>query len=111
MTSGTCCTCRVKTPPITGWTRGTKPIRLHVAAKRYLCFADSAYLDALSPSSLLSLTLQGGPMSSDEAEAFLALPFAREAVTLRHWDDEAKIPDFPVPEIQSYLPLLKTLWR
>lgn len=89
----------------------TEPIRLHVAAKRYLCFADSAYLDALSPSSLLSLTLQGGPMSSDEAEAFLALPFAREAVTLRHWDDEAKIPDFPVPEIQSYLPLLKTLWR
>jgi [1-hydroxy-2-(trimethylamino)ethyl]phosphonate dioxygenase len=89
----------------------TEPIRLHVAAKRYLCFANSAYLEALSPSSVLSLGLQGGPMSCDEAEAFLALPFAHEAIALRHWDDEAKIPDLAVPEIQSYLPQLKTLWR
>jgi [1-hydroxy-2-(trimethylamino)ethyl]phosphonate dioxygenase len=89
----------------------TEPIRLHVAAKRYLCFAEPAYLDALSPSSVLSLGLQGGPMSSDEANGFLSLPFAREAITLRHWDDEAKIPDLPVPEIDRYLPQLKTLWR
>lgn len=88
-----------------------EPIRLHVAAKRYLCFADAAYLEALSPSSVLSLGLQGGPMSSDEADAFLALPFAREAIALRHWDDEAKIPDLAVPEIHTYLPQLKTLWR
>jgi predicted HD phosphohydrolase len=89
----------------------TEPIRLHVAAKRYLCFADSAYMDELSPSSMLSLGLQGGPMSSDEAQAFLALPFGREAVALRHWDDEAKIPHLQVPEIDTYLPQLKTLWR
>jgi len=89
----------------------TEPIRLHVAAKRYLCFADSAYWNALSPSSVLSLRLQGGPMSSEEAEAFLALPFARDAITLRHWDDEAKIPELAVPGIDSYLPQLKTLWR
>jgi [1-hydroxy-2-(trimethylamino)ethyl]phosphonate dioxygenase len=89
----------------------TEPIRLHVAAKRYLCFADSGYMDELSPSSILSLGLQGGPMSSSEAEAFLALPFGREAIALRHWDDEAKIPDLHVPKIDSYLPLLKTLWR
>lgn len=88
-----------------------EPIRLHVAAKRYLCYSDPAYLEALSPSSVLSLGLQGGPMSVEEAEGFLVLPFAREAVTLRHWDDEAKIPDLPVPEIDSYLPLLKSLWR
>jgi phosphonate degradation associated HDIG domain protein len=89
----------------------TEPIRLHVAAKRYLCFADSAYLDALSPSSVLSLGLQGGPMSSDEANAFLALPFAQAAIALRAWDDEAKIPNLPVPEIEAYLPQLKTIWR
>ena len=89
----------------------TEPIRLHVAAKRYLCFADAAYLNALSPSSVLSLGLQGGPMSSEEANAFLALPFAREAITLRQWDDEAKIPELPVPDIHAYLPQLKTLWR
>jgi phosphonate degradation associated HDIG domain protein len=88
----------------------TEPIRLHVAAKRYLCFANPAYLEALSPSSILSLRLQGGPMSSDEAAAFLALLHWADAVTLRHWDDEAKIPEFPVPEIDVYLPLLKTLW-
>ena len=88
-----------------------EPIRLHVAAKRYLCFADSAYLDALSPSSVLSLGLQGGPMSVDEAKAFLALPFAREAIALRQWDDEAKIPKLPVPDIHAYLSQLKTIWR
>ena len=89
----------------------TEPIRLHVAAKRYLCFADSAYLNALSPSSVLSLGLQGGPMSREEAEIFLALPFARDAIALRHWDDEAKIPELEVPGFDSYLPQLKTLWR
>lgn len=89
----------------------TEPIRLHVAAKRYLCFADSAYLDALSPSSVLSLGLQGGPMSSEEANAFMALQFAQEAIALRQWDDEAKMPDLPVPDIHTYLPHLKTLWR
>jgi gamma-butyrobetaine dioxygenase len=82
-----------------------------VAAKRYLCFADPAYLNALSPSSVLSLRLQGGPMSSEEANAFLAQPFAEDAVALRHWDDEAKIPELPVPNADTYLPLLKTLWR
>ena len=89
----------------------TEPIRLHVAAKRYLCFADPAYLDALSPSSVLSLGLQGGPMTSGEADAFLALPFAQDAIALRRWDDEAKITDLPVPDLSTYLPLLKTLWR
>jgi phosphonate degradation associated HDIG domain protein len=88
----------------------TEPIRLHVAAKRYLCFADAAYLEALSPSSVLSLGLQGGLMSSDEAAAFLASPYAQEAIALRHWDDEAKIPALPVPSADSYLPLLKELW-
>jgi [1-hydroxy-2-(trimethylamino)ethyl]phosphonate dioxygenase len=89
----------------------TMPIRLHVAAKRYLCYADAAYREALSPSSLLSLQLQGGPMTEQEAKAFLAGPFARDAITLRRWDDEAKIPDLPMPFLHSYLPLLKDLWH
>jgi len=89
----------------------TEPIRLHVAAKRYLCFAAPAYRNALSPSSELSLQLQGGPMTAREAEEFLAGPSARDAVALRRWDDEAKIPNLPVPPISEYLPQLKTLWR
>jgi phosphonate degradation associated HDIG domain protein len=88
-----------------------EPIRLHVAAKRYLCFADPTYLAALSPSSVLSLRLQGGPMTENEARAFVAGPFADAAVRLRHWDDEAKIPNLSVPPIDTYFPLLKSLWN
>ena len=88
----------------------TEPIRLHVAAKRYLCALDLDYLGALSPSSLLSLGLQGGPMSQAEAAAFIHQPFAADGVTLRRWDDEAKIPLLTVPDAKSYLPRLRTLW-
>src|SRR5690349_10889305 len=40
-----------------------EPVRLHVAAKRYLCATDPAYLARLSPASRQSLELQGGPFS------------------------------------------------
>jgi len=89
----------------------TEPIRMHVAAKRYLCYAEPAYLGELSSSSLLSLKLQGGPMSEAEAAAFLAQPWAHEAVALRRWDDEAKTPDFDVPALETYLPLVASLWK
>jgi phosphonate degradation associated HDIG domain protein len=89
----------------------TRPIRLHVAAKRYLCAIDPEYLSELSPSSLLSLRLQGGPMSQEEAAVFIVQPLAEEGVTLRLWDDEAKIPALRVPEADTYLPLIRSLWR
>ena len=44
--------------------------RLHVIAKRYLCWKDRAYYDVLSEASRRSLRLQGGPMNADEARAF-----------------------------------------
>jgi phosphonate degradation associated HDIG domain protein len=87
------------------------PIHLHVAAKRYLCHADPRYLAQLSPASVESLALQGGPMTAEEAEAFLALPHAREAVTLRHADDAAKVPGLEVPALEAYRPLVASLWR
>ena len=46
------------------------PVRLHVAAKRYLCVMEPDYLAELSPASLQSLKLQGGPMSFEEVKAF-----------------------------------------
>ena len=52
-----------------------EPIRLHVAAKRYLCAVDPAYLDGLSPASRLSLSLQGGPMDAEERARFESNPF------------------------------------
>src|SRR5262245_5090927 len=47
-----------------------EPVRLHVAAKRYLCSVSAEYAARLSPASAQSLALQGGPMSEDEAAAF-----------------------------------------
>jgi phosphonate degradation associated HDIG domain protein len=85
----------------------TAPIRLHVAAKRYLCARCPGYLDALSSSSRLSLQLQGGPMSEAEAEAFLNRRFASAAIQLRHWDDEAKVVGLAVSDAAYYLPALR----
>lgn len=87
------------------------PIRLHVAAKRYLCFAEPRYFAALSPASVESLVLQGGAMTAEEAEAFLALPHAREALVLRRADDAAKVQGLTVPELDSYRRVVERLWR
>src|ERR1700756_2724078 len=40
----------------------SEPVRLHVAAKRYLCATDPDYRAKLSPASVHTLKLQGGPM-------------------------------------------------
>jgi phosphonate degradation associated HDIG domain protein len=85
----------------------TMPIRLHVPAKRFLCWRDAGYLQQLSPASIESLALQGGPMNEKEAAAFLRNPFAEAAVALRGWDDEAKIPGLKVPEADYYLATLR----
>jgi [1-hydroxy-2-(trimethylamino)ethyl]phosphonate dioxygenase len=86
------------------------PIRLHVAAKRYLCFAEPDYLAALSPSSVESLVLQGGTMTATEAEAFLALRYARQALTLRRADDAAKVRGLEIPHLDTYRKLVESLW-
>lgn len=82
------------------------PIRLHVAAKRYLCATRPGYQDALSPDSKRSLALQGGAFSAGEAEAFGQLPHAAAAVALRLWDDAAKVAGMKTPTFADYLPLL-----
>ena len=80
----------------------TEPIRLHVAAKRYLCAVAPSYLAGLSPASRLSLSLQGGPMSEDERAEFESNPSHDDAVRLRHWDDTAKVPGLDVPGLEHY---------
>jgi len=80
----------------------TAPVRMHVAAKRYLCATDPEYLGRLSPASAQSLELQGGPFTEAEAREFEQQPFAREAVRLRRWDDLAKVPGMPVPGLDHY---------
>jgi phosphonate degradation associated HDIG domain protein len=83
-----------------------EPVRLHVQAKRYLVAADPAYAATLSSASVHSLALQGGPMSADEMRLFDELPFAREALLLRRWDDAAKQPGKTTPPLAYYLALL-----
>ena len=61
----------------------TRPIALHVAAKRYLCAVDPTYFGGLSPGSVRSLELQGGPMTDDEVERFAAMPGAEDATDHR----------------------------
>ncbi len=84
----------------------SEPVALHVPAKRYLCATNANYLAKLSQASIQSLALQGGPMSLEEVREFEANPFHKEAVLLRGWDDEAKIPKMPTPRIQDYRPLI-----
>lgn len=68
----------------------TEPVRLHVAAKRYLCAIEPEYRRKLTEASDRSLMLQGGPMSAEEIAEFEALPFSADAVQLRRYDDEGK---------------------
>lgn len=79
------------------------PVRLHVEAKRYLCAVDPDYMHRLAPDSVLSLELQGGPMSAGEAARFRAQPFAEDALRLRRLDEEAKDPDAVTPPVSHFL--------
>jgi phosphonate degradation associated HDIG domain protein len=85
----------------------TEPIRLHVAAKRYLCATDADYAARLSPASAQSLALQGGPMNAHEEAAFESNPYFEAGVQLRRWDDEAKVPGLRVPPLDSYRTLVE----
>jgi gamma-butyrobetaine dioxygenase len=86
-----------------------EPVRLHVAAKRHLCYAEPGYLDGLSPMSRASLRVQGGPFTAEEAATFLANPHAQAAVKLRRWDDAAKEPDLPTPPLEHYRRYLESV--
>jgi gamma-butyrobetaine dioxygenase len=89
----------------------TEPVRLHVSAKRYLCAAEPGYFGLLSDESVRTLEHQGGPMTAAEAAAFEALPFAKAAVAVRRWDDEAKDPAVTPPGFSHFEPLLRGLVR
>jgi gamma-butyrobetaine dioxygenase len=87
----------------------TEPVRLHVAAKRYLCATEPGYSGLLSSESVRTLALQGGPMTPEQVTAFEALPCARDAVAVRRWDDEAKDPAATPPEFAYFAALLTSL--
>jgi predicted HD phosphohydrolase len=88
-----------------------EPIRLHVAAKRYLVSTDAAYGPGLSEASRHSLALQGGPMNAEERLLFMAHPQASASLQLRRWDDLAKRPGMRTPPLGYYLVLVEELLR
>jgi len=79
-----------------------EPIRMHVDAKRYLCWCEPTYWDDLSIASKRSLEQQGGVFDEAQAHAFIAQPYAEEAVRLRRYDDLAKVKDKQVPRLEHY---------
>jgi gamma-butyrobetaine dioxygenase len=85
------------------------PVRLHVAAKRYLCTVEPAYTAALSAASRLSLGLQGGPFTAAEVSEFEQDPWSGAAVAVRRWDDAAKVPGLTVPGLEHYRPRLEAV--
>jgi len=89
----------------------TECVRLHVAAKRFLCATDPAYFAKLSPASVHSLSLQGGPMLLAEVAAFRRHPFHAEAVRVRLWDDQGKVAGRKTPDFAHYVPLLERVVR
>lgn len=89
----------------------TEPVRLHVAAKRYLCAVEEDYFAKLSDDSVKSLALQGGPMSREEVAAFEALPQSRAAVQLRRYDEQAKVKDLATPPVAHFMPAVARCLR
>ncbi len=85
------------------------PVRLHVPAKRYLCATDPGYFNKLSAASVVTLKLQGGPMTAPEIAAFEARPYWREAIRVRQWDDEGKVAGLRTPDFSSYAELIDRL--
>jgi predicted HD phosphohydrolase/ectoine hydroxylase-related dioxygenase (phytanoyl-CoA dioxygenase family) len=87
----------------------TEPVRMHVAAKRYLVATDAAYAATLTPSSVRSLAVQGGPMTEAEQRAFEALPGFARAVKVRRYDDLGKDPEMRTRPFRAFVPMLERL--
>ena len=87
----------------------TRPIALHVTAKRWRCSVDKAYEASLSAASTISLALQGGPLSPAERKQFEADPAFAVSVALREIDDAGKIDGLEVEDLDAYEGMLRRL--
>jgi len=84
-----------------------EPIKIHVKAKRYLA-RNQKYYKILSQASKVSLHLQGGVMSEQEAKKFEKERFFHDAIKLRKFDEAAKKTDIKMKNINDYKNLLNT---
>ena len=82
-----------------------EPILLHVDAKKYLA-RNKKYFDDLSEASKISLKLQGGIMSDNEAKKFEKNKNYKNAIKLRRFDEAAKKQNIKIKDIKDYKELL-----
>jgi predicted HD phosphohydrolase len=87
----------------------SEPVRLHVPAKRYLLATDAKYFAKLSPASVITLKLQGGPMAAHEVAQFETEAYYKEAVRVRQWDDRGKVAGLKTPSLGDYRALIESL--
>jgi predicted HD phosphohydrolase len=84
-------------------------VRHHVAAKRYLCATKPTYFSKLSPASVHSLNLQGGPMNEAEVAEFASNPYLDEIIQVRYLDEAGKVADMDTKDFDHFKPLLQKL--
>lgn len=80
----------------------TRLVESHVEAKRYLTYKDPEYYNQLSDASKKTLEYQGGRMEKDEAEAFEKYPLFKLIIQMRKWDEQAKIENKPLPDLNHF---------
>jgi gamma-butyrobetaine dioxygenase len=85
----------------------TEPVRLHVAAKRYLVAVEPEHASRLSAASVRTLRLQGGAMTLTQVVEFEAASHWRDAVALRRFDEAAKDAAAVVPGIDAYRDVIR----
>ena len=81
------------------------PIKYHVKAKKYLA-REKKYYELLSEASKISLKLQGGAMSKEEAKKFERNKFFENSIKLRKFDEVAKKTNLKIRSIKEYKNLL-----
>ena len=84
-----------------------EPIKYHVLAKRYLA-RNKKYYNLLSDASKISLKLQGGILNKKESNEFEKIPFFKNTIKLRKFDESAKKTNIKIKSINKYKDLLSS---
>ncbi|MEM7067843.1 MAG: HD domain-containing protein [Pseudomonadota bacterium] len=87
----------------------TDCVRYHVAAKRYLCATKPEYFNRLSPASVHSLNLQGGPMNEQEVAEFEKNPNLKKIIQVRYLDEAGKRADMDTPDYWHFAPMVQRI--
>jgi len=84
-----------------------EPIKYHVLAKKYLA-RNKKYYNLLSDASKISLKLQGGILNKKESNEFEKMPFFKNTIKLRKFDELAKKTNIKIKSINDYKNLLSS---